>query len=207
MISSIGISASISAAPKDNIAIYTAAAGAIYGAGDAMLHGSDIFKGTWDGLMAGSMAPGAVVGAGIGAGLGTIVNVVMLKPVTEKTWVGWGSAGAAIGGVMSANSVASNLERKLKMPVPVLSASLLGYYGFAVVDAYQFSRNAVAQYPGDAARHQTVSRKLRDKYDPGLALTAGAVKEADDYFFSRGTAEFRDLKNNWEGTFRGTKTF
>jgi len=187
----------------ERLPVYTAGLGALYGLGDALMHDRDPLKGCWDGLMAGSVAPGAVVGAGIGLGIGSVLNGLEWTPRTEKALVGWGSAGWTIGSFLSVQSVASGLDQRFGAPLPVFSLGLWGYYGVGIVDGMSLSQKASTQLSGDEARHRWVSRKLRDRFDPGLALMLGAGKEADDYFFSRGTPEFRDIQNNWDGVFGG----
>jgi len=191
----------------ETVAVYTAGLGALYGLGDALMHDRDPIKGCWDGLMAGSVAPGAVVGAGIGLGIGAVLNGLEWTPATEKAWVGWGAAGWTIGSLLSVQSVATGLDQRLGAVLPVFSLGLWGYYGMGVVEGLSLSRKATTQISGDAARHHWVSRKLRDRFDPGLALAIGAGKEADDYFFSRGTPEFRDIQNDWEGVFGGGRRY
>ena len=109
---------------RDSIALYTAAIGGLYGVGESLVNGNDPIKGCWDGFMTGSMLPGAILGGGIGLGVGFLVNSSMLTPMTEKSWVGWGSGGAAIGSLLSTHSVASTLERQMDMPFPILSTGL-----------------------------------------------------------------------------------
>ena len=175
----------------------------LYRIGDALIHGNDPLKGAWDGLITGSMLPGALLGGSIGLGIGILVNGATLTPITEKTCVGWGAGGAAIGGMLSANALSTDLESQMGIQFPILNAGLLGYYMVASAEGYRLSKIATTQLPLDAMRHKTVSQKLREQFDPGTALTAGAFKEAHDYFFQSGNPEFRDLQNNWEGIFRG----
>ncbi len=191
----------VMAASENNIVVFTATIGAVYGVGDAVIHQRDILKGGWDGFMLGSILPGALVGTGLGLGVGVLVDAATGKGLTEKTAVGWGSAGWVLGSTLSSQSVAMAGDRELGLGFPLLSVSLWGYYGFAGVEAIQLSRQAVTEVSGDARRHQWVSRKLKDRFDPGTALMAGAAKEADDYFFQRGTPELRDLQNDWVGVF------
>jgi hypothetical protein len=202
-----GMPLSLAASPRDTPEIYTAALGTLYGVGDALIHGNDPLKGAWDGLMTGSMLPGALLGGSIGLSIGILVSGATLTTLSEKSCVGWGAGGAAIGSMLSTNALSTELERQMGIPLPILSTGLLGYYMVVAAEGYHLSKSAMTQLPHDAMRHKIVSRKLRDQFDPGTALMAGAFKEGHDYFLQSGTPEFRDLQNNWEGIFRGIKTY
>ena len=191
---------SVMSAPRESLVMYTAAAGALYGLGDAVLREEDLLKGCWDGFMLGAMAPGAVMGTGVGLGVGALVHGATWRPPTEKDWVGWGAAGWTVGGLVSAYSLAGDVA-DFGTAFPVLQLGLGGYHAVAIVNAYDLGRQS-AKLPNDAARHYGVSRTLRERFDPGTALIVGAAKEAADYFFRLGIPEFRDLQNNWDGTFR-----
>ena len=207
LIATAGIPLSLAATPRDTTGISIAALGTLYGIGDALIHGNDPLKGAWDGLMTGSILPGALLGGSIGLGIGILVSGATLTTLSEKSCVGWGAGGAAIGSMLSTNALSTEVERQMGIPLPILSTGLLGYYMVVAAEGYHLGKSAMTQLPHDAMRHKIVSRKLRDQFDPGTALMAGAFKEGHDYFFQSGTPEFRDLQNNWEGIFRGIKTY
>ena len=173
--------------------------GGVYGAVDSALRGDDLIKGVSDGVAVGAVAPGMVMGVISGVALGGVVHCMTLQPITDVSCVGWGSAGAVIGGVAS-HLVITGITG-------IVGVFNFVYLGVAATDAIKLGKYASTNFKSDAQMHQYVCRTLRREKDPGTALLIGCSKEASDYFFSTGHTEWRDLQNDWEGTFSGTRSY
>ncbi len=187
--------------------------GGVYGAVDAVLNGNDVIRGASDGVAVGGVVPGMVVGIISGVAIGGVVQCVTLQPMTEASWVGWGSAGAVIGGVASHAVATGIVGRQLNRsaglpPESVVGPATMGtlrlvYLGSAATDAVKLGKYASDHFETDVQMHQYVCRTIRREKDPGTALLVGFSKEASDYFLSTGHTEYRDLQNDWEGVFSG----
>ncbi len=180
------------------------AMGGIYGAADAFLNGRDIPKGAWDGAMFSSRLPGFVLGGVSGLGAGVVVHAATFQPINERVLVGWMSAGAMVGGVVALSSTADDIGRHWFNDTSGPRVARFLYSLSASLAVPGIRQEVLNTSSADAVLHYKVSQEIRNRFDPGEALMMGFSKETMDYFFGAGTPEFRDIKNNWEGVFRGT---
>lgn len=187
---------------ENSLLVWSGMIGGIYGAGDALLHGKEPLKGMWDGALLSLQAPGFVVGGIVGMGTGATLHTLTLQPFEEKAAVGWFSAGAVTGGMVSMYLATDELGSRWFGDQTLLKVGRIGYAVTATLFAAEYKEKALKTLTSDKELHYTVSREIRNHFDPGEALKIGFAKEATDYFLGSGTPELRDLQNNWNGTFR-----
>ncbi|NBV83962.1 hypothetical protein EBR57_07575 [bacterium] len=208
----VGITPVSAAGPVEDTVVFSAVAGGIYGSVDAVLRGTDVFRGFADGFNTGVVAPGMAIGWVSGIVAGAAVQTILLRPTTEADWVGWGAVGGVIGNLSGqwiynfALARATNVSPDSVYPIILNSISVVRL-GMAASDGIELGRRESTRSTSDADIHYMVMRELRDKRDPGTALAIGLGKEAADYFFGIGRPEWRDIQNDWEGTFHGINRY
>lgn len=201
----------------ESVTVISGVIGGVYGGVDAVLKGDDLFKGVSDGTALGVVVPGMVIGGISGVILGGMIQTITLQGFKEVNCVGWGSAGVVIGEVGSRIIMSNVVGRQLNQAVRLDSQSSVGPsitgalnwidLGSTAWEGIKLGKYASSTFETDVQMHRYVCRRIRQEKDPGAALLVGFSKEASDYFFSTGHTELRDLQNDWEGTFYGTKSF
>lgn len=192
---------------------YVMVAGALYGSLDAILNGRNLWQGTLDGANFGAALPGIVTLGIVGGTVGSIYSLITERKITERKFVAGMSAGACLGGGITLasgagmiGSCAGNLiggTNGADIGSYVGALAMTGQLGFAVIDANRTGHALEQVQPSlpDYVLHNRASGILRKKYGPGISIWIGLGKETRDFITPNRCVEWRDLQNDWNGTF------